>query len=118
VHLRTRGACTLARQEAWYIGLQDPDSPHRYWLAEDGDRPVGYGGLTYINNGAAEIAWLLEPGRGDDKALLHLLIAKAVERGLRLLYSEPRPICPLHRYLALQAAGFHGSPHRLVLSLV
>lgn len=117
IHLRTHGPCTWAEQVRWWESLQADDSPHRYWLAELGERAVGYGGLTYINNGTAEIAWLLEPNLHQDKALLHLLAAKAVELGLKLLYSEPKPACPLQRFLALQAVGFHGSPHRLILTL-
>lgn len=121
VHLRTEGETTLEQQERWLAELDRPDARHRYWLAVSlapgGERPVGYGGLTYISDGAAEIAWLLEPGNHQDRSVVRLLIAQAVEADLRLLYSEIKPECPVQRYLTLQATGFHGSPHRLVLSL-
>lgn len=118
VHLRTVGLCTLEHQTRWWESLQEDHAPHRYWLAELGDRAVGYGGLTYMGEDrTAEVAWLLEPGLAWDRPLLRLLVGKAVEAGLRLLYSQIRPSCPVQRFLALQAVGFHGSPHRLILTL-
>ena len=68
--LRTSFALTEGQQIQFWEGLQDRNSPHRYWQNEEGTCVVG---LTYIDwiNSNAEISLIVAPerrgtGLGDD----------------------------------------------------